>query len=396
MKHINKNTATTDSQSLTGKNELAPSDSSKRLHSIDFFRGVALTIVLVDHVDFFARDFGFFRDWTLMGLGFSDAAEAFVFLSGVTFGWVYTPKLARDGWFCVQVRVVKRFLQIYFAYLMTVGIVVFLRYCFSSIFPSDIAIPDSSVAQAALLQSLYIRYQPFAVGILCLYLVVLPFLPLVLRASQFSSALVLALSGALYGLVQLHPNLSLTNHAGSNWFFNPLAWQFMMTSGVIAGKGLRTGRIIRRKSTLLVALSISIVIFGLWVFKGDMFLDMDGLIRAGHKSVITVLGSRGLTSKSGMGPIRVLHFFAIAYLMWSYLPSAPSFWSRIAVKPFVICGRNSLATYCFGVILAYVSGVVLSGVGPTQLLTLVVALDAVFLQFVFSWIIDRSRAPQHS
>lgn len=94
-----------------------------RLHSVDFFRGLALTIVLLDHVDLWARPAGFFRDWTLMGLGFSDAAEAFVFLSGFTFAWVYGRRLARDGFLSCQKRVLVRASQIYGGYLATVAIV---------------------------------------------------------------------------------------------------------------------------------------------------------------------------------------------------------------------------------------------------------------------------------
>lgn len=52
-----------------------------RLHSVDLIHGFALVIVLLDLIDLWARPVGFFRDWTLMGLGFSDAAEGFVFRS---------------------------------------------------------------------------------------------------------------------------------------------------------------------------------------------------------------------------------------------------------------------------------------------------------------------------
>ena len=46
-----------------------------------------LAIALEDHLD--ALTFGgtAVRTWTLLGLGFSDAADAFVFISGFVFGF---------------------------------------------------------------------------------------------------------------------------------------------------------------------------------------------------------------------------------------------------------------------------------------------------------------------
>ena len=71
---------------------LAPTIGSKseRDLRIDFFRGLALIIVLVDHVERM-NGIEYVRGWTPTSLGFSDAAEGFIFLSGYVFGMVYGP-----------------------------------------------------------------------------------------------------------------------------------------------------------------------------------------------------------------------------------------------------------------------------------------------------------------
>jgi hypothetical protein len=60
---------------------------------IDFFRGLALYMILVDHV--VGDPIG---KLTFRSVGFSDAAELFVFLSGISCAIVYSGVLARRGW----------------------------------------------------------------------------------------------------------------------------------------------------------------------------------------------------------------------------------------------------------------------------------------------------------
>ena len=60
----------------------------KRIPEIDFWGGFALIIILIDHVPRNGLD-----RLTPKNFGFSDAAEAFVFLSGVSVSLAYAPSL---------------------------------------------------------------------------------------------------------------------------------------------------------------------------------------------------------------------------------------------------------------------------------------------------------------
>src|SRR5262245_56044696 len=79
---------------------------------IDFFRGIALLMILVDHVsgDPISR-------FTYQKLGFSDAAEIFVFLSGTSCGIVYSRVLARRRWVGLVKAITRRAALIYAYYL---------------------------------------------------------------------------------------------------------------------------------------------------------------------------------------------------------------------------------------------------------------------------------------
>jgi hypothetical protein len=60
---------------------------------IDFFRGIALFSIVIDHVawnSLLAR-------FTLQALGFFDAAEVFILISGYTAGMVYGRAIERQG-----------------------------------------------------------------------------------------------------------------------------------------------------------------------------------------------------------------------------------------------------------------------------------------------------------
>ena len=59
---------------------------------IDFFRGVALWCMFIDHL---IR--GWLRAITIMRYGFCDSAELFVLLSGISAGMVYGGMVARKG-----------------------------------------------------------------------------------------------------------------------------------------------------------------------------------------------------------------------------------------------------------------------------------------------------------
>src|SRR6266849_5273136 len=74
-----------------------------RDHRVDFFRGIALLIIFVDHIPE-----NVFALITLRNFGFSDAAEIFIFLSGYSAGYVFGLRERRQGFLYASVETVRR------------------------------------------------------------------------------------------------------------------------------------------------------------------------------------------------------------------------------------------------------------------------------------------------
>src|SRR5262245_59346697 len=79
---------------------------------IDFFRGLALYMILIDHIYLNPL-----AKLTYQRFGFSDAAEIFVFLSGVSCGIAYYPLLMKRGPIALAKVLIKRTWLIYIFYI---------------------------------------------------------------------------------------------------------------------------------------------------------------------------------------------------------------------------------------------------------------------------------------
>ena len=200
---------------------------------IDFFRGLALYMIIFDHIpgDPLSR-------LTYWRLGFSDAAEIFVFMSGISCGIVYSRLLSRQG-VCGLLRgVSRRALQIYTYYLIASLVTILVI----ALGRDVIAIPENHQAfialrenpLAAIKSTILLLSPPDLPGILVLYLELTLFsIPMFILIATRSSAAALLTSGGLWLLAQLHPDLlpRLADHS----YFNPIAWQFIFCIGMFVG-----------------------------------------------------------------------------------------------------------------------------------------------------------------
>ena len=119
---------------------------------IDACRGIALWCIFLDHVP---NNIG---SWlTLRNYGFSDAAEMFMFVSGVTCALAYGAAWEREGWTGVIRRTLRRSWDIYVAFLMlTLACVILVHLTGQLADESNTRIlldhPGTTIARAAVLQ----------------------------------------------------------------------------------------------------------------------------------------------------------------------------------------------------------------------------------------------------
>ena len=97
---------------------------SDRHSSADFYRGVALWFVFIDHIP------GNICSWlTLQHYGFSDATELFMFISGLTCSAAYSAVLRDAGWWAVIGHTLQRSKEIYASFLLLIIAIIVLVFC---------------------------------------------------------------------------------------------------------------------------------------------------------------------------------------------------------------------------------------------------------------------------
>ena len=97
---------------MSTETSIAALPRRKRDLRLDFFRGLAMFIILVAHIPG--------NVWTLWipaRFGFSDATEIFVFCSGMASGIAFGSIFIRRGWLLGAARIAYRVWQVYWAHI---------------------------------------------------------------------------------------------------------------------------------------------------------------------------------------------------------------------------------------------------------------------------------------
>lgn len=323
---------------------------------VDFLRGLALITIFVDHVPH--------NRWaavTQQNFGFSDAAELFVALAGfsavLAYGRYFDAAQFATGWR----RILQRVGIIYLYHLATLVIVAVILMVLVGAF-DQVQLPrllnfETLLAgePAAVFGAVLLITQPTYFDILPLYVFLLALFPVLYALLSRSIVLGLAISAVPWMLVQIFPiNFPTTN--GDGWHFNPFAWQFLLAVGMAAALKSKRGEM--RASTLLVVLAAAVLLISValrapWT-RWPLNIGM---------APISLEPYGALMTKSTLGPIRLLHFVSFGYLLIVLLHPREAWLKVGAARIISDAGRNSLEVFCVGVILAVLSGALVTAVG---------------------------------
>jgi len=314
---------------------------------IDACRGIALWFIFLDHVP---NNIG---TWlTLRNYGFSDAAEVFMFVSGVTCALAYGRAWRCEGWTGVFSRTLRRSWDIYIAFLLlTLACAILVHLAGRIADESNMRIllddPGATLARAAVLQYRPVNTDVLPVFVL-LHLLFAPLLWLLLRAPNAT----LGASLALYVLVHAF-GWTIPAWPNGHWAFNPLAWQLLVVLGAwwMINENERARPWVTSRTTLMLAvlyLLFSLVIALSWRIK-----PLEALIPPALANLLYPL------DKSNLDPLRLLHFMAVAVLAAWLVPRNWRGLTTPVMRGAIRCGQNSLPIYCLGVLLTFASHVVL-------------------------------------
>ncbi|HVC51492.1 MAG TPA: OpgC domain-containing protein [Stellaceae bacterium] len=334
-----------------------PKPSKTRDLRLDFFRGVALIFIFIDHIPENLLSY-----FTLQAVGFYDAAEVFIFISGFTAALVYGRRLAAKGALYATAQIWRRAWQLYvahvFLFVIFIGEVSYTATTFNNpMYTEEMRVADFlAEPYVAVVKALLLEFQPTFLDILPLYILMMLLFPAMLLVINWRPVALLVPSLMLYVAVQVF-DLSLPAYPpGSTWYFNPMAWQFLFISGAVLGqmasRGVAWPRLVRAAVPVAAAvLAVAVVVRLSWTLSG-LWPAVPGLF----------LKELWPVNKNDLSPIRLVPFFATVVLVAYYVRPDARFLRSAAARPLVLCGQQSLEVFCLGVVLSALGHIILSEV----------------------------------
>jgi hypothetical protein len=273
------------------------SDKPQRLVELDFFRGLVLLIIVVDHIGG-----SMLSRVTLHAFALNDAAEVFVFLGGFATATAYVSMAARKSESAARVRFVKRAFEIYRAFLVTAALMLVVAVVLRPLFGHAPNLPlhdlDSLISQpvASIAQILTFERQPYLSAVLPMYALFALAVPLMLPLARSKPWLLLGLSLLLWACA---PDIGeyMPSVDDNLWDFNPAAWQLMFVLGVLA----RCQPVYQR---------VSAHKFGWMVSAGAVAL----ILCLAYYKLLVLPGALDSAFKRDLAGARVVNFLAIAWI----------------------------------------------------------------------------------
>jgi hypothetical protein len=340
-----------------------PAANAARDPRLDFFRGSAMFIIFIAH----CRG-NFLWDYIPTRFGPSDAADMFVFLSGMAASIAFGGSFVRHGFVIGTARIVYRCWQLFVAHvglLMTGLVVVALAtrwFGQDYITANDLQRFFAHPADA-LIGIFTLTYEPHYFDILPLYIAVLAMVPAVMLLARINPLLVPVVSVALY---------LATNWFGWNfpanadeqpvWYFDPLAWQLIFFTGF----SLRRGWIkVPLDSRWLFWGSVAILVLGVSVSLPSVFEHLPPI----DALRIWIMAH---SDKTYLDVIQYVHFLASVYVVVVLLKGHEQALLAPVLRPFVKCGQQALSVFVTGMILSFIGGMAFDQLGDGAVMQIIV------------------------
>ncbi len=333
---------------------------TKRDLRLDFFRGLALCMIFINHLPN-----NFYEIFTNRNFGFSDSAEGFVLMSGMAAGIAYGAVFARVSLWRAFAKVWGRAWQLYQTHLvitvLAIGIVAAGAVLFGitdPLFKNNLKALWGTPLKT-IVGFVSLGHQMGYVNILPMYMVLLlgtPFFILIGRKHPYFLALLSLAGWALSAHFRI--NLPAYPNEGG-WFFNPLCWQLLFVLGLLTGLHLRDGkRFIPFNWPLVIICSAYLLMSLVWK-------EWTVLSKLGNNTLrdLNQLGFPfWITSfdKTFLSLPRLLHILSLAYVI-SVIPQVSAMCKTKFAAPIVLFGQYGLAVFATGTVLDIAFQVIKNG-----------------------------------
>lgn len=358
----------------------APSERDPRL---DVFRGLALVMIFVNHVPG-----TIFEHLTSRNFGFSDAAEAFVIMSGIAAGLAYSgDMLGGRAWRGAR-RAWARAWTLYSVHIVTsvmaIGIsALAARMGAVEMIERNNMAPFFKDQIGVLIGLPTLGHQLGYFNILPLYVVLLLAAPGLIVLGRARPRLLVVLSVGLWmaaGLWRL--NVPAYPNPGG-WFFNPFAWQLIFVLGLLTGLAMRRGeRLVAVDRTLVWIASAVVVVSLAWLRLPAVASVGQAIMGAGREAGLPFFVAG--FDKTFLALPRTLHALALFYLVAS-LPWVRQATGAAWARPLALMGRHGLPVFATGSVLAIVAQALREGAPESLALDAWVIMAGLLIQLAVAW-----------
>jgi hypothetical protein len=315
----------------------------REANAIDFWRGVALVTIFINHVPgiYYAR-------FTHANYSLSDSADLFVFLAGWSLRLlVGSPGRAQNVWYLV-LRLGGRAVELYAAQIMLTMIAIAMLAASATILDNPLLLEWHNAAAVfydPILTHIGLATLTHQMGyfdILPLYVVLMTMAPVFAVIDRYAPNWLLPLSLALYLATLIVPIPMPTWPVDGQWFFNPLAWQLVFVLGFVMAREDGVGGFVRRHIVPIRWLSVPIVAASAYIVWNRLWPD---------PTLMPQPRLLFIASKTYVTPMRLIQFLALIALFSVTYPYIQR-WASWLVEFCSRLGRNSLIVFCVGSLLS--------------------------------------------
>jgi hypothetical protein len=318
---------------------------------LDLFRGLALWLIFLDHIPNNVVNW-----FTIRNYGFSDAAEAFVFISGYTAAFVYGRAMRERGFLVASMRILRRVWQLYtaqiFLFVIFIAQISYVSRTFENpLFAEEMGIVEFlRQPESVLMHALLLTFKPANMDILPVYIVLLFGFPPVLWLLLRRPSAALLASVALYALAYKF-EWYLPSYPSGYWIINPFHWQLLFVLGAWCGLYGAGGA---TRSPVTLGVAGAFLLFSLAIVLTWYFPQFERFIPKWLFDFIYPIG------KTNLDVLRIAHFLALAVLVARFVPPDWGALNSPILRPAILTGQHSLEIFCLGIFLSFAAHFILT------------------------------------
>lgn len=371
-------------------------------HRIDFFRGLSLIFIFINHIPENAYTYLTSRTYALF-----DSAEVFMFLAGYSAALGYYG-LAHRGLQAFSQKALRRARAIWIYHILLVAILMTAVFIMAGAgIKTDYEIFIDKIKSdpiQVLLGTPLLAFQAPLLDILPMYVIVMLLAPFLIWLRLRGEIALLAASGLTWMFAaRFFPSIPTMTYDIA-WNFNPFCWQFLFAIGIAFGWRTRTKMppVAAEESRRVLDICCALfVVFSACVLMTIAFETIDDAAANRLRAMYFSL------NKHCLDLWRVVGLLASAYLAARFVPKDAA-WLRLPLNRWICAaGAASLPIFALTVVLSFAgkylvismghtlqADSIATGAGILMILAVALALKAGLFQALYDKLFGGYRRPQ--